>query len=69
MSEFVCQRCGNDKDEGCGMPDFKVPVLYEGGRIEYVTPACPLDFKSPLHAFWFGIKPTSLIAMIKGLFS
>lgn len=54
MSAFYCTRCNNDKDEGCGMPDYKVPVPYEHG-VEMVRPACPLDFKSRFHAFLFRI--------------
>lgn len=42
MQDFLCTRCGNRKSEGCGMPDYKVPVPYENGSVKMETPACPL---------------------------
>lgn len=56
MSHFYCTRCGNDKDQGCGMPDFKVPVPFPDG-IRMVTPACPLDYKN---RFWRWLAKTGL---------
>lgn len=45
-AKYFCTRCGNDKSEGCGLPDYKVPVTYADGRTEMVTTACPLELKS-----------------------
>lgn len=51
MSKWYCTRCGNDKDEGCGMPDYLVAVPYtDGPRMQ--RPACPLDLKNPIRR-WF----------------
>lgn len=47
MSLFYCKRCGNDKDEGCGMPGYKVPVQFTFG-VKMLTPACPLEYKNPI---------------------
>lgn len=41
MKDYICTRCGNFKGEGCGMPDYRVPVPYETG-IRMERAACPL---------------------------
>lgn len=41
--DWRCTRCGNNPyAEGCGMPDYRVPVPYETG-IRYEPCACPLE--------------------------
>jgi hypothetical protein len=43
--KWNCTHCGADptvRGGKCGDPGWRVPVHYEGGRVCYERPACPL---------------------------
>ena len=48
---WKCKRCGNTKTEGCGMPDYTVPVPFENG-VEMLHPACPLEPVGLTKLYW-----------------